>query len=196
MKITKEQVKNYITAGVIFTIGDLISQLINWKVSGTNPSLSRTVGMFLVGTFLYPLEIDAYFRWLANSRWRVNLESSTLGKLLASLFQKEGDALKLTAIGRTIGAALFFNPIWVARHFTFIELFTKLPQGVNLKFIVTYFISSLKPGLISFIYGLPLSLIGNYVVQEKMRLELRVIGSAILTLIFAIYYGVMAWLLK
>ncbi len=177
---------NYLIGGAIFALGDLIAQITNHDIS-----LTRVLGIFLIASTLYALELDNYFKFLAN--WK-----SPKPFLSTLLWDSLGEGYKLNWLGRTIGAILFFNPLWIARHFLFIDLFRDNFRGliscIHLNCPVDL-LSLLNTSTKSFILGIPLAFIGNYVVQVKVPLKYRFIGSSILSLLFAIYYGIMEYLL-
>jgi hypothetical protein len=50
-------------------------------------------------------------------------------------------------------------------------------------------LSSLTLGLKSFLVNLPISLLGNFIVQAKLKFEHRFLGSVILTSLLTICYA-------
>lgn len=186
MRGLKGLLLTYLLGGLIFTLGDVTSQLFSHHINWV-----RVLGMMFIGSTLYPLEIDNYFKFLAT--WERDKP------LLARwLWEQASSSYRLNWAGRTLGAILFFNPLWIARHFLFIKAFEGgIPCHGLLSCTSTCFhmFLGLTVGAAkSFIYGLPLVLVGNYVVQGVLPLRYRFIGSAVLSLLFAIYYGVSAWL--
>ncbi len=178
-----ELVLNYVIGGIVFTLGDLLSQLL-----AKHFSLTRLTGLFIIGCTIYPLEIDNYFKFIAHLR----LSSSFCLKWLVEQVE---EGYRLNGLGRTVGAILFFNPLWIARHFLFIELLEAKDICHNLPSCVSEYFHLIGSACESFIYAIPLVLIGNYIVQTKIPLKYRFIGSALLSLLFALYYGLMAIIL-
>ena len=76
---------------------------------------------------------------------------------------------------------MYFNPIWIWRHLLFIKIFSgNLAQiNMNLFFIACF----------SFLVNIPISLIANYTIQNKIKLGWRFLASAIFSALMAIYYA-------
>ena len=88
--------------------------------------------------------------------------------------------------GKTVGAVLYFNPLWIARHMLVIKFGESyFNHSILLKEIPL----CLMLGLKSFLANIPISIIGNYIVQVKVPFQYRFLGSVILTGIFAIVYA-------
>jgi hypothetical protein len=85
---------------------------------------------------------------------------------------------------RTALAILYFNPLWIARHVAFIHLFSGRLDLLNLDL--------LRVGTLSFLCNLPVSLAGNYVIQNVIPLRYRFISSAIFSTMLAVYYAISA----
>ncbi len=147
--------KTAISGGLTYCIGDSIAQFIvgDWLVG-------RMLGIFLIGTTLYALEIPNYFHWI---------EHRNPGPGLA-------DALQ-----RAILAAAYFNPLWIARHLALIMIFSgqwhQIDWGI--------FAISLQ----SFITCLPFTLLANYLIQNVIPLSWRFVSSATFSGLMAIYYA-------
>lgn len=77
---------------IIYPLGDTIAALLMHEFS-----ITRLIGMMLVGALVYSLEIPAWFSYI-NKRY--------------------------TGMQRTLMAMLYFNPLWIARHLLFIFLFS------------------------------------------------------------------------
>lgn len=77
---------------IIYPLGDTIAALLMNEFS-----ITRLLGMILVGGLIYSLEIPAWFSWI-NERY--------------------------IGMQRTLMAMLYFNPLWIARHLFFIFLFS------------------------------------------------------------------------
>lgn len=124
----------------------------------------RVLGILLVGCTVYAFEIPNYFKWIDS-------------KVGASTGFK-------SSMKRTGLAILYFNPIWIARHILFIKLFSDHYKQISW--------SLLEIGLISFVINIPVSVIANYLIQNKIRLDWRFLASAIFSAIMAIYYALSA----
>ena len=115
----------------------------------------------LVGATIYALEIPNYFTWI------------------------DGRAAKDTRIfasfRRTGLAMLYFNPLWIARHLFLIKLFSGLWQEITCGLLVL--------GFWSFLANVPISLAGNYLIQNKLPLKWRFFASATFSALMAIYYA-------
>lgn len=123
---------------------------------------SRLAGMMALGATLYAWEVPACFRWIDR---RV----------------PAGLAPVPRALGRTALAVLYFNPLWISRHLLFILLFSGRLEEVGW--------SLLRTGAFSWLANIPLSVIGNYVIQVRLPLRWRFFGSAIFSALMAIYYA-------
>ena len=80
---------------------------------------------------------------------------------------------------KTILALCYFNPLWIARHVFFIKLFSFEKIG--------YFL--LNIGLKSYLGALPISILGNFIIQNILPTKHRFLGSAIFSGFLAIYYA-------
>ena len=84
-------------------------------------------------------------------------------------------------IKRMMLAALFFNPLWIARHMLFIKVFAGQWQEIALNILM---IASQ-----SFIYCFPISLLVNYTIQNKVPLSWRFTVSSSYSALMAIYFA-------
>ncbi len=125
-------------------------------------SLARLLGMMLVGATLYAWEIPNYFRWI---------DRRTEGMPRGLRF----------AAARTGLALLYFNPLWIARHLLFIALFGGQWTTVHWGLLHT--------ALLSWLFNIPLSAIGNAIIQVALPFRWRFAGSAIFSGLMAIYYA-------
>ncbi len=125
-------------------------------------SLERLAGMFVLGGTLYALEIPNYFRWIEA---------------------KVPDAVPPVkrAFRRTVLALLYFNPLWIARHLLFIRIFSGRWDTVSW--------ALLGIGWESFIWNIPISIVGNYIVQVKVPMRRRFLASSIFSGIMAVYFA-------
>lgn len=124
-------------------------------------SLVRSIGMFFIGSTLYATEIRAYFSWIEK---RVNTMSG---------FRK--------TISKTLMAIIYFNPLWIARHLCFVYLLSGRAD------LITFHIAGVA--LIAFAVNIPVSIIGNYLIQNKIHLEYRFWSSAAFSGLMAVYYS-------
>jgi len=122
----------------------------------------RLAGMMVVGATLYAWEVPACFRWIDR---RVPSTRAPVPR----------------ALGRTALATLYFNPLWISRHLLFVLLFSGRWEEIGW--------SLLRTGGLSWIANIPLSVIGNYIIQVKLPLRWRFIGSAIFSGLMAIFYA-------
>ena len=150
------QGKDILRGLLIYASGDSIAALIQDEFL-----FSRLLGMMVIGSTIYALEIPNYFRWIDKVVPAQNGYKSTL---------------KRTAL-----AILYFNPLWIARHLLFIKIFIGNWNGIswNLLYI----------GLLSFLVNIPISLIANFIIQNKIRLSWRFFASAVFSAMMAIYYA-------
>lgn len=141
--------------GVIYCAGDTVATLINSELQYT-----RMLGMLLLGSTVYAIEIPAYFRWLARHFGHKDMKNALIRMSLA---------------------AAFFNPLWIARHIVFIKLFSGVWQTVSLD--VLWIANS------SFLFCLPVSLFANYLIQNHITLAWRFFASSIYSALMAIYFS-------
>ncbi len=125
---------------------------------------SRVLGMALIGASIYAFEIPNYFRWIER-------------------FVTTQNKFKRQA-AKTFWSLAFFNPIWIARHLFFIYLFTGMYDTINL--------SIFRIALSSFLMGIPISITGNYIIQNLISLKYRFLASAIFSGLMAVYYALSA----
>lgn len=123
--------------------------------------LSRLAGMLLVGGGVYALEIPRYFRFI---------QRRTAGM--------EGIS---ASMARTGLALLYFNPLWIARHLLFIEVFSFHWQAITPDL--------LRLGLLSFTVNIPVTFAANYLIQNRIPLEWRFMASAVFSSLMAVYYA-------
>jgi len=87
---------------------------------------------------------------------------------------------RAATLQRTTLALLYFNPLWIARHLLFIALLSGREVGWGL----------LGAGFYSFIGNIPLSLLANYLIQNRTPPGWRFTASALFSACMAIYYAV------
>jgi len=123
--------------------------------------MMRLFGMAVLGGTLYALEIPNYFAWIEKKTASFTGWKKTLGK--------------------TGLAIAYFNPLWIFRHLVFIKIFTSQFDQINMNL--------LKIAGLSFLVNIPISLVANYFIQNKIKLNWRFLASAIFSALMAIYYA-------
>ncbi len=123
--------------------------------------LTRLLGIAFIGATFYAFEIPNYFKWI---------ESKTIHKT----------GIK-KSLQKTLLALLYFNPLWVFRHLVFIKLFS---YQFDFSFKNMLLIS-----IYSFLVNIPISIFGNFIIQNKIKLNNRFLASAIFSALMAIYYA-------
>ncbi len=126
----------------------------------------RLLGITFIGATLYAIEVPAYFRWIDKT---VTAETGFFPKLK-----------------KTVLAILYFNPIWIARHLLFIKLLSLQFDQINF--------GLLNIALLSFLGTIPVGILGNYVIQNLIKIDWRYIASCIFSALMAIYYALSATL--
>lgn len=139
---------------VVYALGDALAAWITGEFS-----LSRLVGMGLVGGTVYAYEIPHYFRWI----------------------EQRVATRRHPQFTRTLLALLYFNPLWIARHLFFIRLFSGDWPGLSGRLLFI--------GCESFVFNIPLAFAANYVIQNKLPLTWRFTGSAVFSGFMAVYYA-------
>ena len=121
----------------------------------------RMLGVLVIGATVYAFEIPNYFRWIDRQVKEQGSRQASLKRMLLAL--------------------LYFNPLWIARHILFVKLvsgaFSEIGWDV------------LRVGFISFLVNIPVSLVANYLIQNKVQLKYRFFASAIFSGLMAIYYS-------
>lgn len=117
------------------------------------------LGIAFVAATLYTIEIPNYFRWITR-----HTESMSVGK---------------AGFRRTLFAMIYFNPLWIARHLAFVQLFSGQP--------VTWGVVSI--GFWSFVYNIPAAVSVNYFIQTKLPLRFRFLASSFFSAALAVYYA-------
>jgi hypothetical protein len=147
-------IKRGVIGGSVYCLGDFIATFLLDDIS-----LFRSIGIFCLGGILYNVEISLYFKWIEKTRLN----------------------LKWRKVTKSLLAAVFFNPVWIFRHFVFIKLFTF--SLVDITF--TLFITSVY----SFVVNTPISLVGNYIIQNVITEKERFVASAIMSGLMAVSYA-------
>ncbi len=148
--------RNAVQSALIYSSGDAIAALIlsSW-------SFERMIGIAIIGGTLYALEIPNYFHW-------IHTRTEALNKFPA-------------AVQRTIYAMLYFNPIWIARHLAFVQIFS----GQTFQLSWTLFWT----GYNSFAVNIPVTVVINYLIQNRVPIRRRFLTSSIFSGVMAIYYA-------
>lgn len=153
--------RNHLRGFLIYAAGDSTAALLLHQFSWT-----RLLGMALVGGILYSWEVPAFFRWI--DRQVPERPNGGLGRrwLRAAMSQ------------------LYFNPLWIARHYVFLRLFSGQFNDISL--------ALLPLAGRSFLLNVPLALVVNYFIQNKVSADLRFVASALFSGFMAVYYAVSA----
>ena len=181
-----ERLIQHFAGWVLYPLGDLIGQII---MDDVNPI--RYITVMIAGGIIYRFEIPRWFHFLDS--FRLSVDTELRYPILKRLVHEDETGLRFNWLGKTLGAALYFNPLWIARHLFFIKVATLITPGMNwysdVDFIAVL-ITALKSGTISFFTNLPIALIGNYLIQERMNLRYRFVGSAVLTTVLNAKYAI------
>lgn len=122
--------------------------------------VSRALGILLIGGTLYATEIPAYFRWLDR---------------------RFGGPGRWNPLKKALLAQAFFNPLWIARHLLFIRLCSGRWSEIDW--------SLLGIGLDSFLHMVPVGLLMNYMIQNRVPLGWRFLASAGYSALTAVYFA-------
>ena len=153
---------------MIYTKKDIIKGAVIYAIGDTIAALllhefqlTRLLGMAFVGGTFYAFEIPNYFIWIDKKTNQFKGAKKTIVK--------------------TMLAVIHFNPLWVARHLLFIKLFSLNFEAINMNLIYI--------ALWSFVFNVPISILGNYIIQNKIKLDWRFLASSIFSGILAVYYA-------
>jgi hypothetical protein len=126
----------------------------------------RALGVFAIGAGLYGWEIPRYFRWIESRMATV----------------PEGRR----AVFKTGLALVYFNPLWIARHLCLVYWVSGKAAEIGWQL--------LRIGGMSFLVNIPVSILANYLIQNKVPLRYRFVASAVFSGLMAIYYSMSsAW---
>ncbi|MBN2682112.1 MAG: hypothetical protein JXR58_06355 [Bacteroidales bacterium] len=123
--------------------------------------LMRLIGIILVGAIIYAFEIPNFFRWIEKT-------SSKYKGIKLSIY-------------KTSLSTLYFNPLWISRHMALIMWFSGKSNEISTEIFYQ--------GLLSFIFSLPITLAGNFMVQNMLHFKYRFFGSALFSVVMAVYYA-------
>lgn len=90
---------------------------------------------------------------------------------------------------RTLAAIAYFNPLWIARHLFFIAMAMNPAVLGSFNATVDAALGCMITGTKSFAGAIILSFIGNFIIQNRMPLRLRFIGSSVFSGLMAVYYA-------
>ena len=147
---------NILKGALIYSAGDSVAAFLMDEFS-----IYRLLGMMFIGASVYAFEIPNYFDWIVRKTERLKDIKATLTK--------------------TGLAILYFNPLWIARHLLFINLFSGEFEDINFNLLRIAFWSFLTNILISFI--------ANYFIQNRFKMKWRFMASAAFSAVMAIYYA-------
>lgn len=183
-KFDKIQLKNSFNGFFIYAIGDFLAQLIL-----NDFSLTRSIGLGIIGASIYSIEIPIWFRFIENVRIKLKNKKNIFLKT------DNNQDYKFSPISKMLLATLYFNPLWVARHMFFIKLFSFIENGGSFNILDT-FLDMIPLANISFTSTIIIVLIGNYIIHNKIALKYRFIGNAFFSSLLAMYYALSIILFK
>jgi len=121
---------------------------------------ARLFGIMLVGSTLYAVEIPAYFRWVER---------------------RCGGTGWRRAVDKALLAQAFFNPLWIARHLAFVKCFAGHVDEIDGRLLVT--------ATESFLHMLPVGVVMNYLIQNRVSLSWRFLASACYSAVTTLYFA-------
>lgn len=121
----------------------------------------RAIAITLLGALLYAPEIRAWFAWIAR---RIPEAGAPRAQLQ-----------------RTLLALAWFNPLWIARHALFIRLADGRWQQIDAGLLTL--------GLATFLCNLPVALLANWLIQNRVPLRWRLTASALFSAAMAVWYA-------
>jgi len=167
--------KARLITALIYPFGDLAAQFILQEFN-----ICRVLSLTFLAFAFYQWEIPKWFKFLDD----VSISQGEINVISRFLINEDS---KLNWLGKTLGAMLYFNPLWIARHMFFISISKTNCFGLNS--FNELILSSLTLGVKSFLVNLPVTLIGNFIVQAKLKLKYRFLGSVLLTSLLTICYA-------
>lgn len=182
--MVSEKTTNLLVGWLLYPLGDLIGQLLLEKFE-----IERILVLTFVGGLLYRIEIPAYFKLLSGISFSGE-QLQNFGVLKYVTQAGADDRFILNWLGRTLGAIAYFNPLWIARHVFFIYLATHSFHFSDVSQAMAVVVDCMQVGLKSFVVNLPMSVIGNFIIQTKLSVKHRFFGSATLSALMAISYAI------
>lgn len=167
----RRRLSDVLVGWTVYPAGDLIAQLITGQFQPV-----RVLVIALAGGLLYRYEVPWWFAKLDRQRFESR-------GFLRFFLRADGH---LNWLGRTVGAILYFNPLWIARHMLLIRLGSDPASLQNFGPVLA---NTLVVATKSFFVNLPISFIGNYVIQMKIPLKWRFLASSIFSGILAAAYA-------
>ena len=153
---------------LVYKRSDIVKGLLVYSIGDSIAAIllgeflfTRVIGILLVGATIYAFEIPNYFNWIENKTKNYKKHKKALVKTLLAL--------------------LYFNPLWIFRHLVIIKIFS-LQSEFSFKNLLI--ISSF-----SFLVNIPISFFGNFIIQNKIKLNHRFLASAIFSALMAVYYA-------
>jgi len=179
--------REMLRGALIYSLGDTAGMLIRGEFV-----LTRALALALIGGTLYAREVPAWFRWIDR---RFPRESAADGRGAGRAGDASGDASGaasgagvLARWRRALAALLYFNPLWIARHLLFLKLGAGLWSEITPALLLV--------GARSFAVNLPLTALGNYVIQNRLPARQRFAASAIFSSLMAVSYALCEVLLR
>lgn len=154
---------NALRGMLIYSIGDTAAAVLLNEFSAF-----RLLGMMLIGSTIYAVEIPNYFLWIDKK------------------FPHKGNSSGV--IYRTLLAILYFNPLWISRHLLFIKIFTLNTDQID------FYLLTL--GAASFVVNIPISVAANYIIQNFIKYKNRFLASAVFSSLMAVYYALSELIFK
>ena len=78
-------------------------------------------------------------------------------------------------------ALVYFNPLWIARHLLIVYLISGNASEISSALLVS--------ATMAFLVNIPLSIVANFIIQNKVGLHYRFWASAVFSGLMAIYYS-------
>ncbi|WP_373531927.1 hypothetical protein [Vampirovibrio sp.] len=175
--------KNSWIPWVLYPTGDLIAQFILGEFQ-----VLRLMALSLVGGLVYQQEVPRWFQWLdQRSFTAAQVQAFPPLKWLTQPQQgAQPQIYRLGWFGRTLGAMLYFSPLWITRHMLILKVATTAWGHIAIAATLQdLWLASCK----SFLVNLPLSLLGNYIIQARLPLKSRFLGSIIMTGLMSIAFA-------
>lgn len=123
----------------------------------------RLLFLGIVGGFLYSYEINKWFGFIEK--------------------KFENPLIK------TFSAIGYFNPLWIGRHLFFIELAINPALLLDGSELWCKIQSLIVMGSKSFIGAILISVIANFIIQNKIQFKHRFMASATFSALMAVYYA-------
>ena len=153
---------------MIYTKKNIITGALIYAIGDTIATLIlndfswvRLLGMAFIGATVYAFEIPNVYKWIDNRTEAFKNPKKWLSK--------------------TLWATVYFNPLWIARHMLFIFIITSAWDKINWGLIAI--------GFWSFVWSLPITFAGNYVIQNLIKFKYRFLASSVFSGLMAIYYA-------